>query len=1197
MTTPPAQPHSRSTPTGSRALGPRFGVLGPLRVLDAAGTAIEPATPKLRTVLALLLLDANTVVSRDRLRAALWGEEQPATATTSLNNHVVRLRRLLSESESESNGEGDGDGGRLRTVAPGYLLRVEPGELDTDLFTQHLAAAATARQCEDWHGVSTRTTAALALWRGEPLDDVPGLPEETLPRLEQLREGRLQALEWLFDAELRLGRHQGLVPELTRAAAENPLREVFHGQLMLALHRMDRRAEALAVHRRLRRTLVDELGIEPGGTVRAIHQEILATDHPGHPGYPGHPVHPEHAEPARAQAPDATPGAPSDATSGTGTGTAPAPGTAPAGMGLPWDIASFTGRLAEVDQLLAACRAAARGGGGVLGIHAVDGMPGVGKSALAVHVAHRLAAEFPDGQIFLPLHAHTPGAAPVDPADALLTLLHTIGVAPQQIPPGLDARAGLWRTRLAGQRILLLLDDARSTEQVRPLLPGGAGTVVLVTSRRRLAALDGALPISLRPLPRSEALALFTARAGRPDVRPEDPAVAELVRLCGQLPLALQLTAARLRHHPVWSAADLVADLTAATGRLDALRAENVSVSAAFDLSYRDLTDDQQLLFRRLGLLPGDEVDAAAAAALAGIAPAAAGGLLEELADHHLVEESARGRYRMHDLVREYARGLAAADPAPGGAPLDRLLDHYLRMAAAANRRLSRHSVNIADRLTARPAPAPGPAPDTTPTEFASEPATEQQATDWLRVELGNLRAAVQHAAGNGRPAHAIALSSALHEFLRFADHWHDARLLHGIALTAARESGDHLGQAAAHTQLGIFDQLGGRYEEGLDHHRQALALLDETRTHQEGAPAADPADPADPADLADLADRLRIIVLTNLGEVQQLANAFPEAAAHHRQALELARRLGDRLGEANALTYLGRVQQRAEDFEAAAENHRQALAIFREFGRTIGLINAHGDLGVVQQDTGQYEQAAANHREAQRLARGRSRKHEGNALTNLGIVLYATGDYPAAEDSLRQATEIFTRLEDRRGLQNVFAFLGMTHQATGQYEQAAADLRQALRVGASLGTRLGTGRLRALLGDILRESGDLAGAREHLEAALAVAQEVGDRGGESGALLRLGRVLLVTGPPAEALARATQALEIADTIKSPLYQAFSHEVIGNSQCLLGRTATGLDHLARAVTVLRELGAPDELRVRAALDDWTARAAAGAVAG
>lgn len=802
-------------------------------------------------------------------------------------------------------------------------------------------------------------------------------------------------------------------------------------------------------------------------------------------------------------------------------------------------------------------------------------MPGVGKSALAVHVAHRLTAEFPDGQIFLPLHAHTPGTAPVDPGDALLTLLHTMGVSPQQIPPGLDARAGLWRTRLAGKRILVLLDDARSTEQVAPLLPGCAGTVVLVTSRRRLAALEGARPISLAALPEHEAIALFTARTGRADVTAADPAVVELVRLCGQLPLALQLTAARLRHHPVWTPADLVADLTAATGRLDALRAENVSVSAAFDLSYRDLTTAQRLLFRRLGLVPGDEVDATAAAALAGIEAAEAGRLLEELADHHLLEESARGRYRMHDLVREYARSLAADDQEAGEEPLDRLLDHYLRSAAAADRRISRQSFTVADRVDL-------------PLCFAPEPVTEQQAIDWLRGERGNLRAAVEYAAGHDRPAHAIALSAVLHEFLRLGDHWHEARQLHEIALAAADATGDLLGQAQARTQLGVFLQLGGSYQEAIDQNRQALALLDEL-DGQAGATDGEDGQRARHTAL------LRVTVLTNLGECQQLGNFFEEAEATNRQALELALTLGDRLGEANALTYLGRVQQRVTGFADAVANHERALEIFRAMDRTIGLMKVHTDLGMALAENGQYPQAIVNQREALRLARGRGLKNEGNALTNLAIALYATGEFLAAEELLEQARGHFTALEDRRGLQNVFAFLGMSQQARGEYQQAADCLRQALEVGSSLGTRLGSGRLHALLGDILREGGDLTGATENLVTALAVAREVGDLGGESGALIRLGRVLLLTGPPDEALAHFSAALEIAEEVKSPLYRAFSREGIGNARCQSGDTEAGLDLLRQALAILRPLGAPDVRRVEAAIEAWeSGRPAVGA---
>ncbi len=364
-------------------------------------------------------------------------------------------------------------------------------------------------------------------------------------------------------------------------------------------------------------------------------------------------------------------------------------GVAAATRTLPRDILSFTGRESELQVLETAVNDA----GGVVAIYAIGGMAGIGKTALAVHAAHRLASRFGDGQIFLPLHAHTPGQRPVDPAEALASLLQAIGVAARQIPAGLEARIGLWRDHVAGKRLLLVLDDAADSEQVRPLLPGTAGSLVLVTSRRHLIALEDALTVSLDALSAGDAATLLVRLASRPGQNADDEAVAQISRMCGHLPLALGLLARQLHHHPAWSPADLAADLAAARDRLALMHAEDLSVAAAFHLSYAELRPDQQLMFRRLGLHPGTDLDAHAAAALADLSQEEASALLQGLFDHYLLAEPARGRYRLHDLIRQYARVLVAADPAAEReTATGRLLDYYLHTASSASALIGRGS-------------------------------------------------------------------------------------------------------------------------------------------------------------------------------------------------------------------------------------------------------------------------------------------------------------------------------------------------------------------------------------------------------------------------------------------------------------------------------------------------------------------------
>ena len=601
---------------------------------------------------------------------------------------------------------------------------------------------------------------------------------------------------------------------------------------------------------------------------------------------------------------------------------------------LPRDTAAFTGRIPELDRLVAAV-SGTTAIGGVVGIYAVDGMAGIGKTAFAVHAAHRLAARFPDGQIFLRLHAHTAGQRPVDPVEALATLLLTTGVAPQQIPPGLEARSAAWRGQLAGKKMLLVLDDAALSDQVRPLLPGSAGCLVLVTSRRRLTALEEAAPISLGTLPPGEAADLFVRLADSPGLQPGHHAVAEITGLCGYLPLAIRLVAAGLRHHPAWTVTDLAGELATARDRLAALQAEDVSVAAAFDLSYHDLTAGQQRLFRRLGLHPGADIDTYAAAALDDTDLQATRRRLGELYDQNLIGEPARGRYRLHDLLREHARARVAADDAAAEnqAAIGRLLDYYLHTAVTA-------SQHIAWRTSVADSPLWGPAPT-----WAPELRTEEQAIAWLGTERANLHACAGYAAAHGRLVHAVWIPVATSGFLHTQGHWNEAASLGQAALSAARTIGDRQGQAWALHQLGIVQDLTGDYPAAASS-TQALQLF------------------------RDLGDRRgQAWALHDLGGVQERTGDHPAAAASLAQALQLFRDLGDRHGEAVASISLGELL-----FLSSA--HRQARGYFAQALRI-----AHDSNAPVQ--------------EAQALEGiGRSHIREGNPVQGAAHVRQALAIY-----------------------------------------------------------------------------------------------------------------------------------------------------------------------------------------------------------
>ena len=656
---------------------------------------------------------------------------------------------------------------------------------------------------------------------------------------------------------------------------------------------------------------------------------------------------------------------------------APGAAAAAATRTLPRDTVSFTGRRHELARLLEALSPQAADGV-VMGIHAIDGMAGIGKTTFAVHAAHRLSGSFPDGQFFLPLHAHTPGQQPVDPADALASLLLIAGVAAQQIPPGLEARAARWRDHVAGTKILLLLDDAAGHEQVRPLLPGAAGSLVLITSRRRLAALQDAAQISLDTLSPGEAAALLARLAARPGLRAGDAAAGEIARLCGYLPLAIGMLASQLRNHPTWTGSGLAAELAATRDRLALMHAENLSVGAAFDLSYTDLTRGPQRLFCRLGLVPGPGIDAYAAAALDGTSLAVARRHLDELYDQHLVAEPAPGRYQLHDLLREYARDLAgAADPAGSEQAAGRLLDYYLHTALAAGR-------HFTPQISAYRRPPPGRPPAQAP-----DVSTLGQAGAWLEAERANLHATADYAAGRACFPHAFALPTAMSGFQAVRGHWDQSAALHQSALASARQAGDRLGEADTLAGLGTLQRETGDYPAAAASLAQALAVC---------------------SDLGDGPGQA--YALMELGFLHVLTGDYPAAAASHQQALALFGDLGDLRGQAYALNDLGVVQQETADYPAAAASQQQALALFGDLGNRLGQAEALNRLGELSLRTLATEQAHDQHTRALAIARDiGAAPEEARALEGLGRSYLQDGNPGQAAAHLQQALTIYQHI------------------------------------------------------------------------------------------------------------------------------------------------------------------------------------------
>jgi tetratricopeptide (TPR) repeat protein/transcriptional regulator with XRE-family HTH domain len=771
---------------------------------------------------------------------------------------------------------------------------------------------------------------------------------------------------------------------------------------------------------------------------------------------------------------------------------------AAASRSLPRDIASFTGRQAELAQLLDETDVPAAAG--VIGIYVIDGMAGIGKTTLAVHAAHQLAGRFPDGQFFLRLHGHTSGQKPVDPADALVSVLLTAGMTVQQIPPDLEARAARWRDLVAGKKVLLLLDDAASHEQIAPLLPGDGGSLVLITSRRRLTAVQDAAVISLNTLRPDEGAALLARLAGRSEIKPQSAAAEELARLCTYLPLAIGMLASQLRHHPAWTADKLADDLAQARDRLALMRAENVSVAAAFDLSYQDLSPERQRLFRRLGLVPGPTVDAYAAAALDNTSPDETNRGLAELYDLHLLTEPALGRYQLHDLLREYAHALAAIDdPEESSADLGRLLDYYLHTAAAADRLIARRPSSS----TAPMARAPSAVPQL---------ATRHDADAWLSDERADLAAATRHAAASGRPVHAVWIPAHLAGFLATHGYWDQALSMHLAAAGIAETAGDQAGHATALQNLGLTYLLIGDYPAAIKAHKTAHGLY------------------------RDLGKEIpQIDILNVLGRAYTAIDDSAQATASAAEALSRACTARDRLGQADALRVLGSNAHSAADYPTAMARLAEGVGLYREIGDQMGLAFTLAELALVQQNMGDYKQAERSLTETLTLYCAlKEHRYEGEALARLGCVYRLTGDYQAAAAALNRALDTLRDLNAPHPKLQALSELGALQHLTGKHRAAAASLAHALRLAREVGDRQGQAyalnHLGAVEAGILGPADGLARHRE----ALAIAREITYPLEEADALAGIGRCHIQAGDTATGLICLRQSIGIYQRIGSP---------------------------------------------------------------
>ena len=978
-------------------------VLGPVR-LRAGDRWQVPASPQLRLVLGLMALRIGQVVPVAELIDAIWEDEPPRSARASLQALMTRLRQLLRPLPGAS----------LTRCGDGYLL-----EFDQDLVdAERSRSLGRAARAADGAAAIPLFDAALALWNGPALADAPDTERVTAIRYG-LAEERLSMLQDRLACMLARGREREAAAELPAALARHPLNERLAGMLMATWYRSGQRAEALAVFRQIRGRLVAELGVEPGAELQLLHQRILAGDvglADGHQpaaidghgpadvdGYQavvfdgqqpaaldGRVLAPAngHQAGSSGHGPRAVPATeqprPADGQEHVGTLTVLPVRPWPVPRQLPAAPAQFIDRAAEqarLDELIGQSAEPA----GEAQVRAVVGSPGVGKSALATVWAHRAAGHFPDGQLYVNLKGFGPAARPVLPAQAVRGFLQALGVPSAEIPETPDAQAALYRSVLAGKRVLVVLDNARDADQVRPLLPGSSRCAVLITSRVRLdglVATVGARILTLDVMSEAESRELIVRRLGAARAQAEPEAVADLARLCAGLPLGLAIAAARAAARPDFRLAALSAELGGGDARLDALETADTtsSVREVFSWSYRQLSRPAARVFRLLGLHPGPDITVAAAASLGDTGRTQARRALAELTGAHLLTEHLPGRFTGHDLLRAYAAELAAEAEAEADRDLARrrLGDHYLHTAAAAGRRLcpARPPLGLGD-------PQPGAVPE----KFASY----AEALAWFSAEHQVLLAVADAAAATHGDARAWQLPALLTDYLNREGHWHDLAALGRAALAAAEQAGDGLGRAHAHASIGVANLRVGCYRTARSHLLRASSLF-----REEGATAWQ------------ARNHLTVGVLFDR------QGRHDKARRQAERALSLYQDLGYRAGEAHALENLGWHLANLGAATAAVDHCRRALDLNREVGNPIGEAHAWDHLGFAMHLVGDDDEAIACYRRALKLLREvRDRAEQGGVLARLGDIYSSVGNKAMAKAVWRRALAILEELHD----------------------------------------------------------------------------------------------------------------------------------------------------------------------------------------
>jgi DNA-binding SARP family transcriptional activator len=932
----------------------RFRILGPVEAWNGEAWVTISAA-KERALLAVLLLHPRQPVSAGQLVTELWGDHVPARPLNSLSVYVHHLRRLI----------GDRAGEVLVTRAPGYQAALGPGDLDYERFTALAEDGRRALAGGDPQRATALLAEALSCWRGPALADVqtPLVSAEA----DRLELARVEARKLRAEADLACGRAGEVLAEIQRLLADHPLREEFWVLLMRALQRAGRQAEALEAYDKARRLLVEELGADPGAELRQLYHQIL----------------------------NASVSRPWDAPAGEDEGPAAAPVPAAPPAQLPADIADFTGRAAQVSALTGLLSEAdGRGSPGAVRVVVVTGSGGLGKTTLAVHAAHLLADQFPDGQLYADLHGAT---QPADPAEVLARFLRDLGMDGARVPVSVEERAAQYRTRLAGRRVLIVLDDARDVAQVRPLLPGAASAAVLVTARGRLPELAGSKVIDLEVLPVEDSYALLRRIVGEARGRAEPEATGQVLAACAGLPLAIRIAGARLAARRNWSVATLAARLADERGRLDELQVGELAVRASFEVSFAALPQPSPpgqvapaRAFRLLGLWTGATIGLPAAAALLGVPVPAAEEALGGLLDAHLLESPAPDRYRFHDLLRVYAADRARTEESgeERQAAITRVLSWYLHSTEAAARVISPQYTRV---------PLADPPAGVRPLEFASL----DGALAWCEDCRAELLAAVRLAAAAGLHMLAWQIAASAMSFYYRRSHWTDWVATHQTGLASARSLGSRPAEAWILTNLGMAYAMQ-RIDDSIGCFEKALAIYRE---------------------LSDLRGEGR--AATNAAIAFYQLRRFPEARATAERSLVIQRRAGKRYGEGIALDILGSSCARLGEFTLATGHLNQALLIFRELGEQDYEAETLTDLGEAFLGVGRVGDAVDCLKQSLAIRQKIGDRHgQAATLRRLGQAQQRAGQARQARELLAQALRLFQEIGDHAQVAEVRAWL-----------------------------------------------------------------------------------------------------------------------------------------------------------------------------